>query len=270
MNERAYFTEDRSVEEQRLVTQGKVLDPLTGRVFASAGLARGMRVLDLGSGAGNVARLAAEVVGPEGSVVGVERDPDAVRRATRLLADAGLSNVVFHAGDVQTLDGVDGPFDAVVGRMVLAYLADPAGALRKAASLLRPGGVVCLHEADLTHAWSSVDAPTWRRLRTWAMETLASIGADPRIGSSLFALFRAAGLRDPEMCMEAVAGGGERTVTSEWANFALTALPLMERFGIATADEVGPDTLAERMLAEVNAENGVVIGPCMYGAWTTV
>ncbi|MGH3585757.1 MAG: class I SAM-dependent methyltransferase [Pseudonocardia sp.] len=264
------MTTDRQIEEERLLAQGKVLDPLTRRVFASAGLSRGMRVLDLGSGAGNVSRIAAEFVGPEGSVVGVERDPDAVRRAERLAADAGLRNVEFRQGDVESLDSLGGEFDAVVGRLVLMYLADPAGALRQAASLLRPGGLVCLHEADLTYIPSTSEAPTWRQLRSWLAELFARIDADVRMGPSLFATFRAAGLPDPEMAMEAVVGGGDHAYAFGWANIAIAALPLMERFGIATPAEVDPDTLTERLLAEVHAEQGIVVGPCLYGAWATL
>ena len=270
MGQREYLATDRQVEEDRLRAQARLLDPLTRRVLASAGLSRGMRVLDLGSGAGNVARLAAEIVGPEGGVVGVERDPDAVRSAARSAQDAGLRNVEFRQGDVETLAGIDGQFDAVVGRLVLMYLGDPAGTLRRAASLLGPGGLVCMHEADFTYLWSSADTSTWRQLKSWIVEALARIDANPRMGPSLFATFRAAGLRDPEMAMEAAVGGGDRAFAAGWVNVARSALPLMERFGIATADEVQPDTLTDRLLAEVHAEQGVVVGPCLYGAWTTV
>ncbi|MEU8358074.1 methyltransferase domain-containing protein [Nonomuraea sp. NPDC048882] len=267
MGRREYFTEYQQAEEERLLAQGEVFDPLTRRVFAAAGLARGMRVLDLGSGVGNVSRLAAEFVGPEGSVVGVDRDPDAVRRAARLAAARGQGTVEFRVGDIEALTGLDGEFDAVVGRLVLMYLADPAGALRNAASLLRPGGLICMHEADLTYMWSTVDGPTWRQLRSWIVGVLQGIGADPRMGPSLFATFRAAGLPDPEMRMEAAVGGGEHAPAFGWANIARVALPLMERAGIATAAEVDPDTLTERLLTEVHAEHGVVVGPCLYGAW---
>lgn len=270
MEPREYLAADRQVEEERLLAQGEVIDPLTRRLFAAAGLSPGMRVLDLGSGAGNVARLAAEFVGPEGSVVGVERDPEAVRRAAGAAQGAGYRNVEFREGDVSALPDELGVFDAVVGRLVLMYLPDPASVLRRAASLLRPGGLVCLHEADFTYLWASVDTPAWRRLKSWVMEALTRIDADPRLGPSLFATFGAAGLPDPEMTMEAAVGGGERAYALGWVNVARAALPLLERFGIATADEVDPDALTGRLLAEVHAEGGVVVGPCLYGAWTTV
>ncbi len=267
MGQREYFTTYQQTEEDRLLAQGLVLDPLTRRVFAAAGLSRGMRVLDLGSGVGNVSRLAAEFVGPEGSVVGVDRDPDAVRRATRLAEDAGHRNLEFRVGDVEALDGLDGQFDAVVGRAVLMYLADPVRTLRQAVELLRPGGLVCMQEPDCTYAWTSVDTPTWRQLRSWVVAALESIKADLRMGPSLFATFHAAGLPDPEMTMEAVVGGGDRAPAFGWANLAIAALPLMERFGIASAADLDPDTLTDRLLAEVNAEQGIVVAPCLYGAW---
>src|SRR5690348_7427469 len=108
----SYPFADRVAEDERLVAQGRLFDPLTCRVLEQAGLAPGMRVLDLGSGAGNVARIAAELVGPDGAVVGLERDPAAVELARRR-TDA--ANVEYRVGDVQTLDGVEDGFDAVVG-----------------------------------------------------------------------------------------------------------------------------------------------------------
>ena len=69
---------------------GRLFDPLTRRLLRQAGLAPGMRVLDLGSGAGNVARLARELVGPDGSVVGVERDPAAAALARQRTDEANI------------------------------------------------------------------------------------------------------------------------------------------------------------------------------------
>jgi ubiquinone/menaquinone biosynthesis C-methylase UbiE len=108
----SYPFSDRSAEDERLVAQGRLFDPLTRRLLTEAGLAPGMRVLDLGSGAGNVTRLAAEFVGPYGAVVGIERDRAAIELARRRTTAA---NIEYRVGDVQTLDGVDDGFDAVVG-----------------------------------------------------------------------------------------------------------------------------------------------------------
>jgi SAM-dependent methyltransferase len=182
---------DRAAEDERLVAQGVLFDPLTRRLLQQAGLAPGMRVLDLGSGAGNVARLAAGLVRPRGSVVGIERDPAAVALAQRR-TDA--ANVEFRVGDVQTLEGVDDGFDAVVGRLVLMYLPDPIAALRRAATRARPGGLICLHEADLSYLWANPQAPLWAQVRGWLVEALDKAGVASRMGPSLFTTFRAARL----------------------------------------------------------------------------
>ncbi|HEX5504281.1 MAG TPA: methyltransferase domain-containing protein, partial [Thermomicrobiales bacterium] len=71
-----YWLERTDAEARRLTRQAGFYESYTRRFFAEAGLAPGMRVLDIGSGAGDVALLAAEFVGPTGHVVGVDLNPD--------------------------------------------------------------------------------------------------------------------------------------------------------------------------------------------------
>ena len=75
MNTSQYAFADRAQEQRRLATQAELLDPLSERVFREAGLGTGMRVLDLGSGAGDVAILAARLVGREGEVMVLNATP---------------------------------------------------------------------------------------------------------------------------------------------------------------------------------------------------
>lgn len=268
--EQSYIFDAGAAEEaERLLAQGAIGDPMTRRFFVEAGLAPGMRVLDLGSGAGNVAVLAAELVGPGGSVVGVDRDPDAVERARRLVAARNLPNIEFRVADVQALAGVEAGFDAVVGRFILMYQPDPVATLRQAVSRLRPGGVVCLHEVDATPPWAYPEGPTWRRAHTWVLDAFAKAGVNERMGLALNAVFRAAGLPHPRMRLEAFIGGGPDAPTWVAANLVEGMLPLMERLGVATRDEVDPADLADRMLAELAADDGVMVIPLQIGAWAT-
>lgn len=260
----SYPFADRVTEDERLVAQGRLFDPLTRRVFEQAGLAPGMRVLDLGSGSGNVARLAAEIVGPAGSVVGIERDPAAVELARRR-TDA--ANVEYRIGDVQTLDGVEDGFDAVVGRLILMYQPDTVAALCRAATRVRPGGLVCLHECDMCYEWAFPQPPLWTQVRTWFLEAVDKAGIQTRMGPSLYTVFRAAGLPGPDLVMESYVAGGPDAPAWGWANVIAGVVPLMERLGVTTRAEVDPDTLADRLLAEVLACDGQVIIPPMTGAW---
>src|SRR5207249_8603211 len=108
-------------EHERLIRQAARLAPLTKRLFREAGIGPGQRVLDLGSGVGDVAMLAARLVAPSGEVVGVERDTRSITRAKARVADAGLPNVTFTQSDVSQIASTR-LFDAGVGRFILMYL----------------------------------------------------------------------------------------------------------------------------------------------------
>src|SRR5215813_3901270 len=87
-------------ELERLNTQARLVDPITRHFFREAGIASGMRVLDIGSGVGHVSSLAAELVGEGGEVVGVDRSPVAVAAAQAWAKAQPLPNVSFIEGDV--------------------------------------------------------------------------------------------------------------------------------------------------------------------------
>src|SRR5215467_6260293 len=135
-------------ELRRLAMQAAFWGELTEEVFQRAGIGAGMHVLDIGSGAGDVAFLAAKMVGPSGSVLGIDRSADAVKRASARAAELGLSWCHFSVAGVEAFE-TEQRFDAVVGRLVLMYLNDPARTLRSLTRRLRPGGIVAFHEVVL-------------------------------------------------------------------------------------------------------------------------
>src|SRR5215471_6071984 len=99
-------------EIARLKAQAAELDPITRRFLCEAGIVPGMRVLDVGSGAGDVAFLAAELVGATGEVVGVDLAPAAIEVARSRAAAHSLENVTFIEGNPASMS-FDRPFDAV-------------------------------------------------------------------------------------------------------------------------------------------------------------
>src|SRR5438094_1319663 len=111
-------------EHERLIRQAARLAPCTERFFREAGIGPGQRILDLGSGVGDVAMLAARLVGPSGEVVGIERDRRSITRAKARVADAGLPNVTFTQSDVSHIASTR-LFAAVVARFILMYLPYP-------------------------------------------------------------------------------------------------------------------------------------------------
>ena len=267
-NSRTYVLGHSAGELERLRIQARLIDRITRGFLRDGGIAEGMRVLDVGTGAGDVAFMAAELVGESGEVVGVDRAPDAIMTATERVALAGLRNVSFLAGDPVQMS-FERPFDAVVGRYVLMFQPDPAAMLRALAMHVRPGGVVIFHEPDRDGVRSFPPVPLYDRCCKLVDETFRRWGGDPRMGIKLYPTFIAAGLPAPRMRLESVIGGGASS--SDQVHFEMDVVGSLireiERFGIATDGELQCQTLAERVLADVEASGSVIVGRSEVGAW---
>ena len=153
----------------RLSRQARLLEPITREFFIDAGLVPGMRILDVGSGGGDVAFLAADLAGDKGSVVGVDRVPAAVVTARRRAEARSLRNVSFREGDPAEMT-FEESFDAVVGRYVLLFQADAAHMLRQLARHVRPGDLIVFHEPDWSAVRSFPPVPTYDRCCRWIVE----------------------------------------------------------------------------------------------------
>ncbi len=257
-------------ETLRLIEQSRFLNPFTSFLLREAGIAEGMKVLDVGSGAGDVALLAAELVGPSGSVVGVDTNPKILETARARAEFAGLTNTEFIAGECRSADLGDG-FDAVVGRLVLLYVADPVKALRSLAERLEPGGIVAFQDYNFTpnSVQSSPPMRIWQEVYDWVRAAARQAGLNMAMGYDLRRICIEAGLPEPDMQISSPVGGGPNWEGYE--NLAATIgsmLPLILASGVATAEEVGIDTLADRLRAETVARGGVVKFPDLVGAWT--
>lgn len=255
-------------ELERLRRQAQLVNPITRQYLIEAGIAPGMRVLDVGSGVGDVAFLAAELVGPSGEVVGVDRSHDALGLARSRSKERSLANVTFVESELSAT-AFDRHFDAAIGRYVLMFQPDPAGLLRKIARLVRPGGIVLFHEPDRKQMRSFPPTPTYDKMSEWINEAFRRTGVDVRMGIKLYWTFLAAGLPGPTMRLHAVIGGAEALEEVHFeADVAITLAAAMERAGVATANELGADLLIERIIQEMSANQSVIVGRADIGAWT--
>ena len=268
----AQYTMGRSeAETRRLIEQSQLYDGVTRRFLNAAGIGKGMKVLDIGSGAGDVALTLAEFVGNDGSVVGVDVNAEILETARSRAETAGITNVEFIAGDARTLDLPD-DFDAIVGRLVLMYMAEPGDALKQLATRLRPGGIVAFQEIELTfyRALAHPDTPLVNKLTAGAIAVFEQSGAHIGMGIHLYRAFVDAGLPEPTLHFETPMGGPAAWPGYEFlANSIRSILPLMEKYGIATAEEVDVETLAERLRAEVVAAKRPLLLPPHITAYAT-
>lgn len=112
---------------------------LNHRLVADARLRSGLRVLDLGSGTGYPALLAAQTVGSDGTVIGIDLAEQMLNAAQRKASSLRLSNVTFRTGDVTTLPFAAASFDAITSRFCLMFLPEISKATAEIARVLKPG-----------------------------------------------------------------------------------------------------------------------------------
>lgn len=259
-----------AAELRRLLEQAAFFGDLTADLFRRAELQPGMSVLDIGCGGGDVAFLAASLVGPTGSVLGIDRAAEAVAFARERAGFAATDNVTFEVADATTFQTAT-TFDAVVGRLVLAYQPDPGAVLRHLASLVRDGGVIAFQECDLTTASTMPTLPLFTRMVGYVIETYRRANLEADMGSRLHSAFRQAGLPAPQMITAARVDSSQSSLAyAAVAKVVESASPMMERLGVANVADLHLETLEERIRDEAVQADAVVFMPRFVGAWTRV
>jgi SAM-dependent methyltransferase len=183
------------VEELGAVPEGANLGLGCGNPVALASIAAGETVLDLGSGAGFDAFLAAARVGPTGRVIGVDMTPDMIERARANAERSGHTNVEFRHGDIEALPVGDASADLVISNCVLNLVPDKAKAFREIVRVLKPSGRVAISDIVL-------DAPLPAQLRDDAAAYCSCISGAIARADYLRAL-EAAGLIEVRVVSEA-------------------------------------------------------------------
>jgi ubiquinone/menaquinone biosynthesis C-methylase UbiE len=263
-----YILGHSEAEILRLQTQAKILRPITERLLRSAGIRPGMRVLDLGSGAGDVAMLAAELVGPSGGVVGIDRNSQVLSVATERASRAGFQHLSFHEAAVETFVDESG-FDLVIGRYILIHQTDPVAFLRAAARLARPDGSMAFHELRLRDMCRSVpNVPLLEMIDRLVCLAFSSALPHYDAGDRLIEHFAHAGLPEPNLFCETHVWGAADGPYYAWMVDGLRVLlPQLQRLGIIAADLVGIETLETRLRDAVRRAHSQVAGPPQICAW---
>jgi SAM-dependent methyltransferase len=224
-----------------------------------------MRVLDLGTGLGHVAMLLAEMVGPEGRVVGLDNsarllEVAAARASTR-------SQLRFVQGDVRRWRDTE-PFDAIVGRLILFHLADPVSVLRHHAASLRPAGLMLALDFDLGASRAEPALPLVTDVLEWVRAAFVSAGASPAIGARLAPLLVQAGLADVQgFGFQGYIAPTDPAGPALLSGVVRTLAPQIVAAGLATPQQIDIETLEARIADATRASGSVVVPPTLAAAW---
>ena len=150
MSERTYFLGTHDEELERLGLQHRVWRPTVIECWRRAGIGPGSKVLDVGAGPGFASADLAEIVGPAGRIVAVERSARFVEAGRAMLASYGHVNVEYHELDLMMDPLPAGGMDASWCRWVACFVASPALLLDKIAAVIRPGGVAIFTNTSIT------------------------------------------------------------------------------------------------------------------------
>jgi SAM-dependent methyltransferase len=267
MSENTYVLGSDPQELGRLDRQAAFIEEPSKLLLQASGLSEGMRVLDLGTGLGHVARLAAQIVGPDGSVVGLDRAPQALAVARQRVEAAGERHVSFVEGDVARWRA-DEPFDAVVGRLVLFHLADPVAAVRHHIQNLRPGGLFVALDFDIGGARTFPALEVINEALTWIVDAFSAAGASPRIGSRLGTILDRAGLDAVKTFgVQAYLAPQDPAGPALLTGVVRSLAEVITTRGIATPEQMDLATLERRIADALRQEDAVFLPPTVVGAW---
>jgi arsenite methyltransferase len=185
------------------VPEGANLGVGCGAPLGHAALRPGETVLDLGSGAGFDAFLAAREVGDTGRVIGIDMTPEMLERARRNAVVGGYRNVEFREGRIEALPVEDESVDLVISNCVINLVPDKKAVYREVARVLRPGGRVVVSDVVL-------DAPLPEAVAD-SVAALTGCVAGAALRADYLRTIAEAGLHDIEVVDEK--GFGEMALT---------------------------------------------------------
>ena len=196
MSESSEYVHGSSLEEQHRLSL--LNDILNESCLRELNLRPGEKVLDVGCGLGQFARLMAQTVGGQADVVGIERNLDQIEQARKLAEGAGEAGLVeFRQGDAKEMplsSSEWGSFDVAHARFLLEHVPRPGLVVEQMARSVRAGGRVILCDDDHGDFRPWPEPPGFRAIWRAYIGTFEALGNDPYIGRRLVSLLVEAGL----------------------------------------------------------------------------
>ncbi len=191
-----YLLGNSPAEEERLRRQVRELEPEASWLLDRLAIRPGSRAIDLGCGIQGILDLLSARVGPEGEVVGIERNAEFAALARKFVAARGLRNTRVLDGDAKATGLARESFDLAHARLVLVNVPEPERVVAEMVALVRPGGMVASHEADYLAHLCDPPCPAWDRLFAVYEAYSRASGIDLFVGRKTHRMLREAGIVD--------------------------------------------------------------------------
>ncbi|MEP6821002.1 MAG: methyltransferase domain-containing protein [Chthoniobacterales bacterium] len=254
LRETDYVLGTHDEEIARLGLQHRVWRSVVIDCWHRAGITNGWRVVDVGAGPGYATADLAEIVGPEGAVVGMERSARFLAAARERGARRGLTNVELREGDLMEQSLGELGFDASWCRWVASFVASPEKLIANIVGALRLGGLAIFHEYSDYETFRVMPIkPALEKFTREVMESWRASGGEPNVARALPALLREAGFRVIEIRPH-VRTVSPRDYTWQWPkSFIEINIARLQELGRITA-EAGDDM--RREFEEAEADEG--------------
>lgn len=195
MASRDYLLAGADIELKRLAYQSMLFENETLTTLKLAGIKQGMKCLDLGCGLGDVTFMMSKLVGPKGSVVGLDANESLIKLCMQRAKKNRTKNVTFAVGDVYDTKLRKNSFDFITSRFLFQHLKEPERAIKEMVSLARRNGIIAAEELDHGSWISYPPIASLERLRQVYVNLLKFGGADELVARKLYRFFYLAGLR---------------------------------------------------------------------------
>jgi ubiquinone/menaquinone biosynthesis C-methylase UbiE len=261
---RRYLLGDSPAEVRHLVEQAEVYASEAEELLARIDLPPGASAIDIGCGVMGILHLLAARVGPDGRVVGLDREPRMVEAGRQLAGQRDL-NVELIEADATATGLNDHTFDLVHARTLLLNVSNPEEILAEMIRIAKPGGLIAVQEGDATAWGCDPPHPAFEILRAEILSAYRRTGKDFSIGRRIARMLQGAGLGDVQVRATAkVTAPGDYYQT-----FLLTIATLVRdvilEAGRLTADEF--DSYAQALRNHLEDQHTRTCQPLMWQAW---
>jgi ubiquinone/menaquinone biosynthesis C-methylase UbiE len=222
--------------EARLMLLEKIYGPTTRILLQESGLCAGMKVVEIGCGAGNTACHIAETVGLTGKVVAVDISSEQLAVAKRRAAKLTNNTIDFIEANAATTGLGSGCFDLVYSRLLLTHVRDATSVMRECKRLLKVGGILACEDFVGPLAYSVPQTAVYSRLSELVSRFSSQQGVDYSIGNVLPQLVQETGFRVQSVrrIQPAFFEGDEKRW---WQQSIAESGPVLQKAGFMTAEE---------------------------------